>query len=88
MFVELHRIYELVVYFSIERIHECVGNSYYNNEQYDVAIDCYKKALNILETCNDQQLSMDTDEFNYKIGLCYKMQENIDLFVNHFQIAL
>lgn len=68
-------------------MYECAGDSYYKNEQYDLAIDCYRKALNILKEFDDQQVLMDIAEFNYKIGHCYKMQENIDSFIQHFHLA-
>ncbi|CAF2566560.1 unnamed protein product [Rotaria sp. Silwood2] len=69
-------------------MYEIVADSYYKNHQYDLAIDCYEKGLHILQLDNDQQSSIETAQFHYKIGCCYKMQKDSDLFIHHFQIAL
>ncbi|CAF4151326.1 unnamed protein product [Rotaria sordida] len=69
-------------------MYECVGNFYYQNKQYDLAIDSYKKGLNILRITDDPESPIDIVKFNYKIGCCYNMQQNMILFIEHFKIAL
>ncbi|CAF4947867.1 unnamed protein product, partial [Rotaria sp. Silwood1] len=69
-------------------MYECFGNFDYENKQYDSAIDSYKKALNILQTNDDPESSISIVKFNYKIGCCYNMQQNMVLFIEHFKIAL
>ena len=65
--------------------YEHVGNFYYENENYDLAIDCYNKGLNILQPDNDQDSSIHVADFNYKIGCYYQIQQKTDLFIEYFQ---
>ncbi|CAF2128491.1 unnamed protein product [Rotaria magnacalcarata] len=90
--VEIEKTANINVMESDESIYmyEHAGNFYYKNKQYDLAMDCYQKGLTILQLQADQDedVSIDIVEFNYKIGCCYNMQQNMELFIEHFQIAL
>ncbi|CAF0976894.1 unnamed protein product [Adineta ricciae] len=65
-------------------MYEIVADSYCEDYQYDLAIDSYVKGLNILEQISPTE----TAQFHYKIGTCYKMKEENDLCIRHFEAAL
>lgn len=69
-------------------MYKLTGNFYFKDKQYDLAIDCYKKGLNMLETDEDDDYLFDTIYFNHKLGCCYKIQNKTELFTEHFQTAL